>query len=404
MKRIALVGAGISAVSTCDALRSGGYDGEIVLLSNEEGVPYDRPPLSKDVLLGRATVRDDVALRPADWYEKQRIELRPGTVVTALRPDEGVLELADGTELTADRIVLATGGTARTLPVPGADDPAVHTLRTWSEAELLRTRLTPGARIAVIGAGLIGAETAAVANGLGCRVTLIDPVPVPLTAVVGPDIAGALHDRHRAEGIEVVTGGVERVDRAPGADEVTVTVGGHASPISADTVVVGIGIRPDTSLAETAGLTVDNGIVVDATQRTSHPRIYAVGDVARRADHPVRHEHWDAAQHGGRAAAAGLLGADAPAEPASWFWSDRYGSRLEAVGSMADAEETVRRGEMRSGAFTVFGLNAGRVVAAAAIDRPKDIKAAQRLIARAVAVAPQRLADESAELRALLRG
>ncbi|GAA3482613.1 NAD(P)/FAD-dependent oxidoreductase [Streptomyces yanii] len=404
MKRIALVGAGISAVSTCDALRSGGYDGEIVLLSNEEGVPYDRPPLSKDVLLGRATVRDDVALRPADWYEKQRIELRPGTAVTALRPDEGVLELADGTELTADRIVLATGGTARTLPVPGADDPAVHTLRTWSEAELLRTRLTPGARIAVIGAGLIGAETAAVANGLGCRVTLIDPVPVPLTAVVGPDIAGALHDRHRAEGIEVVTGGVERIDRAPGADEVTVTVGGHASPISADTVVVGIGIRPDTSLAEAAGLTVDNGIVVDATQRTSHPRVYAVGDVARRADHPVRHEHWDAAQHGGRAAAAGLLGADAPAEPASWFWSDRYGSRLEAVGSMADAEETVRRGEMRSGAFTVFGLNAGRVVAAAAIDRPKDIKAAQRLIARAVAVAPQRLTDESAELRALLRG
>ncbi|MGW9132428.1 NAD(P)/FAD-dependent oxidoreductase [Streptomyces sp. NPDC055681] len=404
MTRIALVGAGISAVSTCDALRSGGYDGEIVLLSDEEGAPYDRPPLSKDVLLGKATVRDDVALRPADWYEKQRIELRPGTVVTALRPDDGVLELADGTELTADRIVLATGGTARTLPVPGADDPAVHTLRTWTEAALLRARLTAGARIAVVGAGLIGAETAAVAAGLGCRVTLIDPVPVPLTAVVGPDIAGALHDRHRAEGIDVVTGGVERIDRASGADEVTVTVTGHPSPITVDTVVVGIGIRPDTSLAEAAGLTVDNGIVVDAAQRTSHPRVHAVGDVARRADHPVRHEHWDAAQRGGLAAAAGLLGTDPPAEPASWFWSDRYGSRLEAVGSMADAEETVRRGDAGSGAFTVFGLSAGRVVAAAAIDRPKDIKAAQRLIARAVAVTPQRLADESAELRTLLRG
>ncbi|MFF9317066.1 NAD(P)/FAD-dependent oxidoreductase [Streptomyces sp. NPDC014735] len=404
MKRIALVGAGISAVSTCDALRSGGYDGEIVLLSDEEGVPYDRPPLSKDVLLGRATVRDDVALRPADWYEKQRIDLRPATAVTALRPDEGVLELADGTELTADRIVLATGGTARTLPVPGADDPAVHTLRTWAEAELLRSRLTPGARIAVVGAGLIGAETAAVAAGLGCRVTLVDPVPVPLTAVVGPDIARALHDRHRAAGVDVVTGGVERIDRAPGADEVTVTVGGHASPITADTVVVGIGIRPDTALAEAAGLTVDNGIVVDAAQRTSHPRVHAVGDVARRADHPVRHEHWDAAQRSGQAAAAGLLGTDAPGEPASWFWSDRYGSRLEAVGSMADAEETVRRPETGSAAFTVFGLRAGRVVAAAAIDRPKDIKAAQRLIARAVAVTPQRLADESVELRALLRG
>lgn len=404
MTRIALVGAGISAISTCDALRSGGYDGELVLLSDEEGVPYDRPPLSKDVLLGRATARDDVALRPADWYEKQRIELRSGTAVTALRPDDGVLELADGTELTADRIVLATGGTARTLPVPGADDPAVHTLRTWTEAELLRSRLTPGARIAVIGAGLIGAETAAVAAGLGCRVTLIDPVPVPLTAVVGSEIAGALHDRHRAAGIDVVTGGVERIDRAPGACEVTVTVGGHPSPVTADTVVVGIGIRPDTSLAEAAGLAVDNGIVVDASQRTSHPRVWAVGDVARRADNPVRHEHWDAAQHGGRAAAAGLLGTDAPVEPASWFWSDRYGSRLEAVGSMAGADGTVCRGEVGSGAFTVFGLSAGRVVAAAAIDRPKDIKAAQRLIARVVAVTPERLADESVELRALLRG
>ncbi|MFB7914955.1 NAD(P)/FAD-dependent oxidoreductase [Streptomyces sp. NPDC056061] len=404
MTRITLVGAGISAVSTCDALRGGGFDGEIVLLSGEDGLPYDRPPLSKDVLNGAVTAQDGIALRPADWYEQQRVELRTGAVVTALRPDEGVLELADGTELTADRIVLATGGTVRTLPVPGGDDPAVHTLRTWEEARRLRARLVPGARIAVVGAGLIGAETAAVATALGCSVTLIDPVPVPLTTVVGPDIAGALHARHRAEGVEVVTGGVERIDRAPGAEEVTVTVGGRPEPVTADTVVVGIGIRPATALAEAAGLTVDNGIVVDAAQRTSHPRVYAVGDVARRDGEPVRHEHWDAARNGGRAAAAGLLGAAAPDRGASWFWSDRYGSRLEGVGSMADAEETVVRGDVASGAFTVFGLRGPVLVAAAAIDRPKDIKAAQRLIARAVPVSADRLADPATELRALLRG
>ena len=404
MTRIALVGAGISAVSTCDALRDAGFDGEIVLLSGEDGLPYDRPPLSKDVLTGAVTAQDGIALRPADWYERQRVELRTGTVVTALRPDEGVLELADGTELTADRIVLATGGTVRTLPVPGADDPAVHTLRTWEEAQRLRARLVPGARIAVIGAGLIGAETAAVAVSLGCSVTLIDPVPVPLTAVVGPQIAGALHARHGAEGVEVVTGGVERIDRAPGAEEVTVTVGGRAEPVVADTVVVGIGIRPATALAEAAGLTVDNGIVVDAGQRTSHPRVFAVGDVARRGGEPVRHEHWDAAQNGGRAAAAGLLDAAPPQPGASWFWSDRYGSRLEGVGSMAAAEETVVRGDVASGAFTVFGLRGPVLVAAAAIDRPKDIKAAQRLIARAVPVSAERLADPATELRALLRG
>ncbi|GGV76196.1 hypothetical rubredoxin/ferredoxin reductase [Streptomyces gelaticus] len=404
MTRIAMVGAGLSAVSACDALRGGGYDGEIVLLSDEAGPPYDRPPLSKDVLTGSAATRGDIALRPADWYEKQRVELRPGIAVTALRPDEGVLELADGSELTADRIVLATGGTARTLPVPGADDPAVHTLRTWAEAERLRARLVPGARIAVIGAGLIGAETAAVATALGCAVTLIDPVPVPLTAVVGPDIAGALHARHRAEGIDVITGGVERIDRAPGTEEVTVTVGGRPEPVAADTVVVGIGIRPATALAEAAGLTVDNGIVVDVAQRTSHPRVYAVGDVARRSGDPVRHEHWDAARSSGQAAAAGLLGAAPPARSASWFWSDRYGSRLEGVGSMADAEETVVRGDVASGAFTVFGLRASVLIAAAAIDRPKDIKAAQRLIARAVPVRADRLTDPATELRALLRG
>ncbi|MFH8475676.1 NAD(P)/FAD-dependent oxidoreductase [Streptomyces sp. NPDC018000] len=404
MTRIAVVGAGISAVSACDALRGGGFDGEIVLLSGEDGLPYDRPPLSKDVLTGAVTAQHGIALRPADWYEKQRVELRTGAVVTALRPDEGVLELADGTELTADRIVLATGGTARTLPVPGAEDPAVHTLRTWEEAQRLRARLMPGARIAVIGAGLIGAETAAVATALGCSVTLIDPVPVPLTAVVGPDVAGALHKRHRAEGIEVITGGVERIDRAPGAEEVTVTVGGRPEPVTADTVVVGIGIRPATALAEAAGLTVDNGIVVDAAQRTSHPRVYAIGDVARRDGDPVRHEHWDAAQSGGRAAAAGLLGAAPPDRGASWFWSDRYGSRLEGVGSMADAEETVVRGDVASGSFTVLGLRGSVVIAAAAIDRPKDIKAAQRLIARAVPVSADRLADPATELRALLRG
>lgn len=404
MTRIAIIGAGISALSTCDALRDGGFDGEIVLLSDEEGLPYDRPPLSKDVLNGSATAREHIALRPAEWYEKRRVVLRPGAAVTALRPDEGVLELADGAELTADRVVLATGGTVRTLPVPGGDDPAVHTLRTWADAERLRARLVPGARIAVVGAGLIGAETAAVATALGCAVTLIDPVPVPLTAVVGPEIAGALHARHRAEGVDVVTGGVERVDRAPGADEVTVTVTGRPEPVTADTVVVGIGIRPATALAEAAGLAVDNGIVVDATQRTSHPRVYAVGDVARRADDPVRHEHWDAARNDGPAAAAGLLGAAPPARGASWFWSDRYGSRLEGVGSMADAEETVVRGDAASGAFTVFGLRGPVLVAAAAIDRPKDIKAAQRLIDRAVPVSADRLADPAVEPRALLRG
>ncbi|WP_216587890.1 NAD(P)/FAD-dependent oxidoreductase [Streptomyces brasiliscabiei] len=399
-RRIAVVGAGLAALSTCDALRAHGYDGELVLHSAERGLPYDRPPLSKDVLLGKAR-RDDVLLRPEQWYDDQRVSLREGTPVRAVRPGEGGLELADGTVEAADRVVLATGGTPRALPVRGGDDPAVHPLRTWDEAERLRERLLPGARVAVVGAGLIGAETAAVACALGCRVVLIDPVALPLAPVVGDDIAGVLHRRHTAEGIDVITAGVERLERRRAG--VLVHLGGDREPVAADTVVVGIGIRPATELAEAAGLVVDDGIVVREGRRTSHPRVFAVGDVARRHGRRVRHEHWEAARRDGEAAASGLLGLPVPDPGAPWFWSDRHGSRLEAVGTMARAERTVLRGVPADGAFTAFGLRGDRVVAAAGIDRSRDVKAARRLVDRGVAVDAARLADETVDLRALLR-
>lgn len=403
LRRIAFVGAGLAAVSACDALRAQGYDGELVLYSAESGLPYDRPPLSKDVLLGKAR-REDVLLRPEQWYADQGVQLRDGVPVRAVRPHDQGVELADGGIATADRLVLATGGTPRALPVPGGDDPAVHLVRTWEDAERLRERLLPGSRVAVIGAGLIGAETAAVAHALGCRVTLIDPVPVPLAAVVGDAVAGALHLRHSAEGIGVITAGVERVERRPGGLGVLLHLSGYSGPLAADTVVVGIGIRPATELAEAAGLTVDNGVVVHAGRRTSHPNVFAIGDVARRDGHRVRHEHWEAAQQGGEAVAHGLLGRPVPEPGATWFWSDRHGTRLEAVGTMADAERTVVRGDPDSGAFTVFGVRGDRLVAAAAIDRARDIKAARRIVDRGIVVDPARLADESTDLRRLLKG
>ncbi|WP_326731646.1 NAD(P)/FAD-dependent oxidoreductase [Streptomyces phaeochromogenes] len=401
-RRIVVVGAGLAGVSTCDALRAGGFDGDLLLLSAEDGLPYDRPPLSKDVLLGKARY-EDLLLRPAAWYADNAVELRTGAVVTALRPAESAVELADGLRISADRVVLATGGTPRALPVEGGDDRAVHTLRTWDDALRLGERLLPGARVAVIGAGLIGAETAAAAAALGCRVTLIDPVPVPLAAAVGTDIARALHHRHAEAGIRLVTGGVERIERRTTADEVLVHTTGSDAPLAADTVVVGIGIRPSTALAEAAGLHTGNGVVVDDRQRTSHPRVLAVGDLARRDGHSLRHEHWDAAQRDGQVAAAGLLGAAPPAGQATWFWSDRHGSRLEAVGTMADAERTVLRGAPDRGPFTAFGLRGEHLVAAAAIDRGRDIRTARRIIDRAAPVDAARLADETADLRALLR-
>ncbi|GAQ57406.1 NAD(P)/FAD-dependent oxidoreductase [Streptomyces acidiscabies] len=389
MKRIAVVGAGLAAVSTCAALRAEGYDGRLTLYAAESGLPYDRPPLSKDVLLGKAD-RTDVLLRPASWYEAQRVDLREATPVRAVRPGEGALELADGTREFADRVVLATGGTPRTLP-------GARVLRDWEDAERLRSRLLPGARVVVIGAGLIGAETAAAARALGCEVTIVDPVPVPLTAVVGDAVAGVLHARHSAEGIAVVTAGVDHV-----SDSAVVTADGRR--IAADTVVAGIGIRPATQLASDAGLLVDNGIVVNAGQVTSHPHVYAVGDVARQNGHTIRHEHWEAAQRDGEAAAHGILGRPVPTAGAPWFWSDRHGSRLEAVGTMTDASRIVLRGTPASGTFTAFGVHAGRLVAAAAIDRGRDIKAARRIVDRGIEVDAGQLADEGCDLRTLLRG
>lgn len=395
LRRIAVVGAGLAAVSTCDALRAQGYDGELVLYSAERGLPYDRPPLSKDVLLGKAR-RADVLLRPEQWYEGQRVEVRDGTSVRAICMSEGGVELADGSIVGADRVVLATGGTPRALPVPGGDDPAVHLLRTWEDAERLRERLLPGAAVTVVGAGLIGAETAAVAVALGCRVTLVDPVAVPLAGVVGDHIAEVLHRRHADEGIEVITAGVERVERRSG--QLVVRLVGRAEGVVADTVVAGIGIRPAVELAERAGLDVDNGVVVQVGQRTSHPNVFAVGDVARLDGHPVRHEHWEAAQRDGEAAACGVLGLAVPEGGAPWFWSDRHGARLEAVGTMADAERMVMRGSR-----TAFGLRGDRVVAAAGIDRGRDIKVARRIVDRGVAVDDLRLADESVDLRSWVR-
>ncbi|MCL8013794.1 NAD(P)/FAD-dependent oxidoreductase [Streptomyces sp. AS02] len=394
-RRIAVVGAGLAAVSTCDALRARGYDGELVLYSAERGLPYDRPPLSKDVLLGKAR-REDVLLRPEQWYEGQRVEVRDGVSVRAIRLGEGGVELADGSIVGADRVVLATGGTPRPLPVPGGDDPAVRLLRTWEDAERLRERLLPGAAVTVVGAGLIGAETAAVAVALGCRVTLVDPVAVPLAGVVGDHIAGVLHRRHADEGIEVVAAGVERIERRAG--QLVVRLVGRDEGVVADTVVAGIGIRPAVELAQSAGLDVDNGVVVGVGQRTSHPNVFAVGDVARVDGHSVRHEHWEAAQRGGEAAACGLLDLPVPEAGASWFWSDRHGVRLEAVGSMADAERVVLRGERMA-----FGLRGDRVVAAAGIDRGRDVKVARRIVDRGIEVDAGRLVEESGDLRAVLR-
>jgi NADPH-dependent 2,4-dienoyl-CoA reductase/sulfur reductase-like enzyme len=402
-RSVVIVGGGIAGVSTAGALRSGGFLGEITLVDAGE-FPYDRPPLSKDYLAGKQDL-EQVALQPQSWYDDNAVRLRNLASVTALRPGHRAVELSDGKLLPADRIVLATGGHAARPPIPGADSPRVHVLRTAEDADALRKAMLPGARLLVVGAGLIGAEAASTALGLGCEVTLVDPVAAPLAHTVGSDVATWLHGLHTERGISVVTAGVESfADTAAGIE---VRISGEDESRTFDAVLLGVGMTPETSLAEEAGLETDQGVVVDAGQTTKTPAILAVGDsTRRRIDGALlpRAEHWEAAQHDGARAAATILGVSGPAPTSSWFWSDRHGLHLEAVGKIAGAGTTVVRGAIGDPSFSVFGVTGGRVVGAVAVDEPNAVRAARRLIDRSIVVDPHRLADPSVDLRKLLRG
>ncbi|WP_433476263.1 NAD(P)/FAD-dependent oxidoreductase [Spirillospora sp. CA-142024] len=390
--RVVIVGGGVAGVSTVAALRVGGFGGDLTLVDVGE-FPYDRPPLSKEYLAGTRDL-EQLALQSPRWFDERDVRLVNLTRVAALRPGDGGVELEDGSVLPADRVVLATGGGAARPPVPGGDDDRVHVLRTVEDADRLRASLPPGARVLIVGAGLIGAEVASTAAGLGCEVVLADPA-TPLVSAVGAELAAWLHERHTVKGIVTLRAGVESF--VPAADGVEAHFTGGSGARVFDAVVLGVGMVPQTGLATAAGLAVERGIVVDPRQVTSNPAVLAVGDSAGAG-------HWEAAQHDGARAAATLLGLPAPEPIAPWFWTDRHGSHVEVAGHMDRAERIIVRGSYDDPGFSVFGLRAGMVVAAAAVDDPAAVRAGRRMIDRRVRVDPARLSDPSVNLRHLLRG
>ena len=399
--RVAVVGGGVGGVSVIAALRAGGFDGDVVLIDEGE-FPYDRPPLSKAYLAGEVELKS-IALQPPEWFDDHRVQLMAHSSVGALRPGLGVVELADGSAVRADKIVLATGGHAFRPPIQGAESPRVHTLRSAQDADRLRTALVPGGRLLIVGAGLIGAEVASTALHLGCDVTLVDPVAAPLAAVVGDEVASWLHGMHTAHGATVLRGVVESFQDSPGG--IAAVLGG-AEPRVFDAVVLAVGMAPATAVARDAGLTVDGGIVVDPTQVTSNPAVLAVGDVARTCAGGVlqhRSEHWEAAQHDAQRAAATILGVPPPAAGASWFWTDRYGTHVEVVGNLAGADEFASRGRLGEQPYACFGLRGGRVAGAVAVDDSASVRAARRMIDRGITVSAAELADRSVDLRRLIK-
>jgi 3-phenylpropionate/trans-cinnamate dioxygenase ferredoxin reductase component len=395
-----IVGAGLAGAKAAETLRAEGFDGPVVLLGDEDEPPYERPPLSKGYLLGKEE-RDSALVHPSDWYGEQGVDLRLGTPVTALHPDEHEVELAGGERLRYVKLLLATGSVVRTLDVPGGDTP--FTLRRLPDADRIRAALTPRAQVVVVGAGWIGLEVTAAACEHGADVTLVEADPQPLHRVLGDEMGQVFADLHREHGVDLRLGTGVREVTVQGSQPTGVVLA-DGTELPADAVVVGVGIRPDTRLAEEAGLAVDDGVLVDESLRTSDPDIYAAGDVAR-AYHPlldqrIRVEHWANALNGGPAAARAMLGQEVRYDRIPYFYSDQYDLGMEYSGwaPPGSYDSVVIRGDLAGREFIAFWLAGGRVLAGMNVNVWDVTDPIQALVRRGTPVDPTRLADQSVPL------
>jgi 3-phenylpropionate/trans-cinnamate dioxygenase ferredoxin reductase subunit len=399
-----IIGAGLAGVRAAATLRTEGFDGRVVLVGAEPHLPYDRPPLSKQLLQG-AESQADIQLHPEKFYAEQAIELRLGAEVSKLVQDGLRVVLASGEELAADAVLLCTGGVPRRLNVPGSDLEGVHCLRSVDDALAIRRELASGASVVVVGAGWIGSEVAASARALGCEVTIVEIAPKPLGQVLGDEICDVYARLHRDRGVDLRTGvGVERFGGAGRVQEVVLTDG---STIPANVVVVGIGMEPVTALAEDAGIAVDNGVLVDECGATSVPAVFAAGDVANRLDTGtggrVRREHWQSAHKHAVSTAKAMLGKREPFTEVPWFWSDQYDVNLQMAGDPGAADRVVTRGNVGDLNFAAFYLQGERLVAAVGVDRPRDVRGAMKLIEEGLPVDPAALSDADVDLRRLAK-
>lgn len=398
---VVIVGGGLAGFSAAVELRRLGHVDSITIVDSEPG-SYDRPPLSKELFkpefgLQRLTFASPEQM--AGW----RISTRYRRHVVALDPNPPSVTLDDGSRLPADTVLLATGGRPRRLGIPGADRPEVHVLRTLHDALAIRAEVRRGTRVAVIGAGLIGAEVAASMKQAGARVALIDPVSVPLEPAVGTFLARHLHEMHRLAGIELFHDITAAIEKADAGIEVVLDGGQR---VVADVVIAGIGILPNSGLAADAGIEVADGVIVDARYRTSAPNVFAAGDVAvHRSDDGTmarREEHWEAAQLSGQHAAHGMLGLPVPHRGPAWFWTDRHDSHVEVVGRMSGAGVSVVR-DHADGRLAAFQIFEDRIVGAASVNDGNTVRAARRMIEQGVQVDIDMLSDASVPIRSLLK-
>ncbi|NUT41440.1 MAG: FAD-dependent oxidoreductase [Thermoactinospora sp.] len=354
MTTYVIVGGGLAGAKAAQTLREEGFDGSLVLIGAEHERPYERPPLSKGYLQGKSE-REKIFVHPADWYSTHDVELRLGIEAAGLDLDAHTLTLSDGSLQPYDKLLLATGATPRSLPGPGL------VLRTVGDSEALKERFAAQGRVAVVGAGWIGLETAAAARQAGCAVTVIEPAPTPLHAVLGAELGEVFAGVHRRNGVDLRlgTGVAEVVESGVRLDDGTL--------VEADTVVVGIGAAPNVSLARSAGLQVESGILCDASLRSSHPDVFAAGDVAEPYNplygRHLRVEHWANALNGGPAAARAMLGQEVVYDRVPYFYTDQFELGMEFSGDTTGYDEVVYDGSVEKLEFVCYWKREGRVIA-----------------------------------------
>ena len=401
-----IVGGGLAGAIAAQTLREESFDGSITLLGQEPNAPYERPPLSKDYLQGKAD-RDSIFVNPEPWYAEQEVDLSLGAAVTSLDPAARTVTTDAGAQLHYDKLLLATGSKPRRLEVPGADLAGVHYLRNVEDRERIKIDFARAKRVVIIGAGWIGLETAAAARAAGVDVTLLVSGDLPLQRVLGPEVAPIFDKLHRSHGVELRyrTTATELTGRHGAVTGVILSDG---STIDADMVIVGIGAVPRTELAAAAGLKIDDGLVVDEHLRTSDPDIFAAGDIAHaynpRLGRHIRVEHWANARRQGLVAAKAMLGQDAVDLRPSYFYTDQYDLGMEYTGDIGPAgyDRVVFRRYADSSQVIVFWLYEQRVQAGMNIniwDVAEDI---ERLVQSARPISVDELADPDIPLDSMV--
>jgi 3-phenylpropionate/trans-cinnamate dioxygenase ferredoxin reductase subunit len=400
MDAMVIIGAGQAGAQAVDTLRREGFRGRLVLIGEEDMLPYQRPPLSKKFLSGEME-RDRLLFRHRAFYDEHSIELKLGVRATRISAGARRVTLSSGEEIAYDRLLLCLGSVPRLLSCPGSDLPGIHYLRGVADVAAIQQGLTAGARVVIVGGGYIGLETAATARHLGCAVTVLEMADRVMNRVVASNVSEYFAHEHRTQGVKIICN--SRVVRLEGRGRVEHVCCADGSAYEADLLIVGVGVVSNSRLAEDAGLKCDNGIIVDECCRTSDPAIFAAGDCTNyfspRYQVRVRLESVDNAFEQSKVAALNMLGRAATYDRVPWFWSDQFDNKLLIVGISQGHDQLLTRGDPATRSFSVCYIKGGELLAIEAINHSKDYMAGRKLIAERLRPNLDKLADPQVNIK-----